>query len=103
MIGRYAMVAAFLLALPGSSLVAQEAPTKQAKPLTVERIFKDHEFEAEGASVQWLPEGGGYTTWEDSKETPGGRDLVQHDPATGTPRGPRAGRAPGPPARERPP
>ena len=24
-----------------------------------------------------------YTTWEDSKETPGGRDLVQHDPATG--------------------
>ncbi len=83
MIGRYAMVAAFLLALPGSFLVAQEAPTKQAKPLTVERIFKDHDFEAEGASVQWLPEGGGYTTWEDSKETPGGRDLVQHDPATG--------------------
>ena len=33
--------------------------------------------------MNWLPEGGGYTTWEDSKDTPARRDLVQHDPATG--------------------
>ena len=33
--------------------------------------------------MRWLPEGHGYTTWEDSKETPGGRDLVRYDPATG--------------------
>jgi dipeptidyl-peptidase-4 len=83
MIGRIAMIAAFLGLLPGSSLIGQEAPKKQAAPLTVERIFKDHEFEAAGASVKWLPEGGGYTTWEDSRETHGGRDLVLHDPAIG--------------------
>jgi dipeptidyl-peptidase-4 len=83
MIGRIAMVTAFLVLLPGSPLVAQEAPKKQAHQLTVERIFKDHEFEADGASVHWLPEGGGYSTWEDSKETPGSRDLIRHDPATG--------------------
>jgi dipeptidyl-peptidase-4 len=81
--GRNAMVATLLILLPGSMLVAQEAPKKQVARLTVERIFKDQEFEAEGASVRWLPEGGGYTTWEDSKEIPGGRDLVQHDAATG--------------------
>ena len=46
--------------------------------------------------MRWLPEGHGYTTWEDSKETPGGRDLVRHDPATGKTRGPRPGRAPDP-------
>ena len=33
--------------------------------------------------MRWVPEGSAYTTWEDSKETPGGRDLVRHDPATG--------------------
>src|SRR5262249_50917236 len=35
------------------------------------------------ASVKWLPDGSCYTTWEDSKDTPGGKDLVRHDPATG--------------------
>lgn len=83
MIGRYAMVATLVLLVSAPPLVAQEAPKPQLAPLTVERIFKDHEFSADGASVKWLPEGGGYTTWEDSKDTPGGKDLVRHDLASG--------------------
>jgi dipeptidyl-peptidase-4 len=80
---RNAMVACLLILSLGPPLAADEPPKKQSSRLTVERIFKAHEFGEEGASVRWLPEGSGYTTWEDSRETPGGRDLVRHDPSTG--------------------
>jgi dipeptidyl-peptidase 4 len=80
--GRNAMVASLYLLFTWAPLVAQEKPKKEPARLTVERIFQAHEFEPEDASVQWLPDGASYTTWEDSKETPGGRDLVLYDPAT---------------------
>src|SRR5262245_48184206 len=83
MIGRTALAASFMIALSGASLIAQEPGKKEPPRLTVERIFQAHDFEAQGASVKWLPDGSCYTTWEDSKDTPGGKDLVRHDPATG--------------------
>jgi dipeptidyl-peptidase-4 len=81
--GRNAMVAFLFIVVLGSPLDAQEKPRKELTRLTVERIFQAREFEAKSASVRWLPDGGMYTTWEDSKETPGGRDLLLHDPGTG--------------------
>jgi dipeptidyl-peptidase-4 len=81
--GRKTLVASLLIVLSGSSLVAQEKGKKEPPRLTIERIFQSHEFDVQGASVKWLPDGSGYTTWEDSKDTPGGRDLVRHDPETG--------------------
>jgi dipeptidyl-peptidase-4 len=77
------LVASCLIVLSGSRLFAQEEAKKGPPRLTIERIFQAHEFEAQGASVKWLPDGSGYMTWEDSKETPGGKDLVRYDPATG--------------------
>ncbi len=77
------IVRSMLLVVLAASSVGQDKPKQPPTALTVDRIFKEHEYEAQGASVKWLPEGSSYTTWEDSKETPGGHDLVQHDPATG--------------------
>ncbi len=77
------IVRSMLFVVLAASSVAQEKPKSAPAALTVDRIFKEHEYEAQGASVKWLPEGSSYTTWEDSKETPGGHDLVEHDPATG--------------------
>jgi dipeptidyl-peptidase-4 len=51
--------------------------------LTVKRIFDSGEFNGEGFSARWMEGGSGYTTFESSKETSGGRDLVRHDPKTG--------------------
>ena len=51
--------------------------------LSVQRIYGSSGFDAESASVRWLDDGSGYTTWESSVRTSGGRDLVRHDPATG--------------------
>lgn len=51
--------------------------------LSVQRIYGSSEFDAESAPVRWLDDGSGYTTWESSVRTSGGRDLVRHDPATG--------------------
>lgn len=82
MIGRHAMIASVLMLVVGTPLIAQEHESNK-KPLTVERIFQQHEFGEEGASLRWLEDGSGYLTWEGSRETPGGQDLVQHDPATG--------------------
>ena len=83
--GRTAMIASVLFVFSATALVAQEKPKTKPEPapLTVERIFRNHEFEAENASLKWEPEGGTYTAWEYSKETPGGRDLILHDPASG--------------------
>ncbi|MHB1560176.1 MAG: S9 family peptidase, partial [Isosphaeraceae bacterium] len=80
--GRHAMLASVLMLVVGTPLIAQEHESNR-KPLTVERIFQQHEFGEEGASIRWLEDSSGYLTWEGSRETPGGQDLVQHDPATG--------------------
>jgi dipeptidyl-peptidase-4 len=81
--GRKTLIVSFLIVMSSTPVLAQEKAKKEPARLTVERVFLAHEFEAQGASVKWLPDGSGYTTWEDSKDTPGGKDLVQHDPATG--------------------
>ncbi len=81
--GRTALVASVLIALSASFLAAQEKAGTERPRLTVERIFQAHEFEAQGTSAKWLPDDSRYTTWEDSKGTLGGKDLVRHDPATG--------------------
>jgi dipeptidyl-peptidase-4 len=81
--GRTAMAALLLASLLAGNPLAQDQSKKEASRLTVERIYRAHDFEAERTSVRWLPNSAGYTTWEDSKDTQGGRDLVQHDPATG--------------------
>ena len=51
--------------------------------LTVKRIFDSGEFGGDGFSARWLEDSSGYTTFESSKESAGGRDLVRHDPKTG--------------------
>jgi dipeptidyl-peptidase-4 len=80
--GRSAIAASMML-LFATPLLAQEPPKKEPVHLTAERIYQAREFEAKGASVRWLEEGKGYTTWEDSKDSAGGKDLVLHDPASG--------------------
>ena len=52
--------------------------------LTLKRIFDSSEFSGDSFSARWLEDASGYTTFESSKETSGGRDLVRHDPKTGT-------------------
>jgi len=53
--------------------------------LTVERIFGRNEFKTESwGPARWLADSSGYTTLEKSPTTPGGRDLVRHDLATGS-------------------
>src|SRR5262245_4679656 len=82
MTGRFAIAISLIIVL-GGPVTAQEKPKKAPARLTAERIYQAREFEAEGASVKWLDDGKGYTTWEDSNETTGGKDLVRHDPASG--------------------
>ena len=53
MIGRHAMIASVLMLVVGTPLIAQEHES-QKKLLTVERIFQQHEFGDEGASIRWL-------------------------------------------------
>jgi dipeptidyl-peptidase-4 len=69
------------------SLLLAAAPAlraQQAEPLTLDRIFASPEFFARGVGqFRWLEEGG-YTTLERSEAVPGGRDIVRHDPATGS-------------------
>ncbi len=51
--------------------------------LTLERIFSQGDFHADGfGPARWLKDGSGYTTLEPSAEGPG-RDLVKYDPASG--------------------
>lgn len=66
-----------------------EAPSK---PLTVERIYKDHEFKSQWLGrIRWLADGSGYTAVEksatkkksdDGKEQSIGRDIVFYNPNT---------------------
>lgn len=43
--------------------------------LTVKRIFDSGEFGGDGFSARWLEDSSGYTTFESSKESSGGRGL----------------------------
>lgn len=52
--------------------------------LSLRRIYGSPEFRPDSlGSVRWLAQGAAYTTLERSRETPGGRDLVRYDVATG--------------------
>ena len=77
------LVACWLgLVLVGTRTGAAADPTN-ASLLTIQRIFNSSEFDGKGFSGSWLEDGSGYATFESSKETKGGRDLVRHDPKTG--------------------
>ncbi len=66
------------------STLSVAAANKTNSPLlTVQRIFGSGEFNGESFSARWMEERSGYTTFESSKETSGGRDLVRHDPKSG--------------------
>ena len=78
--GRLVLVLFTGIALSSPRRSREDAATR----LTVERIFQAARVRAtKYPSVRWLSEGPGYTTLEDSKETPGGQDLVAYDAATG--------------------
>ena len=55
--GRNAMVASSWSSSSGRPWPPRSRRRNKPSRLTVERIFQAHEFEAEGASVRWLPEG----------------------------------------------
>ena len=76
-------MAAVLSALGLLATPAFAAEETNAPLLTLERLFVGSEFGGESASVRWMDEGSGYTTWEKSTGPAGGRDLVRHDAATG--------------------
>ncbi len=58
--------------------------TNQEKGLTLECIFESSEFNGASYSARWMKDGSGYLTWEKSITEGEGRDLVLHDPQTGT-------------------
>jgi len=67
-----------------AALATTQTSAESSMPLSVERIFHDKEFELnEPVSSKWLAEGTSYTTVEKSVSTPDGRDIVQHDSASG--------------------
>ncbi|MCZ6694103.1 MAG: S9 family peptidase [Bacteroidetes bacterium] len=52
--------------------------------LTLERIFKDNEFELnEFGPARWLEDGSGYTTLEASGEFPMAKDIIKYNPKSG--------------------
>jgi dipeptidyl-peptidase 4 len=73
-------------AFVGSMLLGQRAraeePKEDSSKLTLKRIFQSHDLEGKRFSGRWLKEEPGYTTLEKSAETPGGKDIVRHDPDT---------------------
>ncbi|MGI9519245.1 MAG: S9 family peptidase [Pirellulaceae bacterium] len=73
---RFTLIILLMLTLPLPHGLAQQ------DRLTVDRIFADGEFSAEGFSVNWMPEGGSYFVLQDTAEGKG-RDVVLIDPTTG--------------------
>ncbi len=68
-----------LHAKPGDELAKPHAPQ-----LTVARIFDPGEFNGEGFDGHWMPDEPFYTTLEPARENGPGKDLVRHDPASGS-------------------
>lgn len=83
-----------LILMACQSTESELASTNEApsKPLTVERIYKDHEFKSQWLGrIRWLADGSGYTAVEksatkkksdDGKEQGIGRDIVFYNPNT---------------------
>lgn len=66
-----------LLVVCSNLLGKQEDSAK----LTLERIFSSNEFSQERfGQARWLKDGSGYTTLEDSKTLPKGKDIIKYDP-----------------------
>jgi len=69
---------------------SQKHQTSQKNPLTLERIYQDHEFNSDRIGrIRWLKDGSGYTALEKSattkageedKEVSIGKDIVVYDP-----------------------
>ncbi|MBT8381752.1 MAG: S9 family peptidase [Ignavibacteriaceae bacterium] len=52
--------------------------------LTLERIYKDNDFELkEFGPAVWLQDGSGYTTLEESDKFPLAKDIIKYNPKTG--------------------
>jgi len=75
----------FLSTLLISLLLSESFAAEEPNPplLTVKRIYESSDFNGESFSGRWLEDGTGYTTFENSNEISGGRDLVRNDPLTG--------------------
>jgi len=70
-----------LTVLVGAALCGAEE--KDPSLLTVARIFASGEFDAQGFSARWLPDGSGYLKLERSEDSTGGQDIVCYAPGTG--------------------
>lgn len=69
-----------LFLLTCSNLSCKQEDSSQ---LTLERIFSSDEFSQERfGPARWLKDGSGYTTLEDSKTLPKGKDIIKYDPAS---------------------
>jgi dipeptidyl-peptidase-4 len=68
------------LALAGAVASPEAAPLQE----TLRQIFEARSFEAKRfGPARWIDEGAGYTTLEASAETPGAKDLIRYDTASG--------------------
>jgi len=60
------------------------AQTEDKTILTLDRIFKNHEFRSqEFGPMEWFKDGKYYTTLESSNDTTGGMDIVQYETVSG--------------------
>jgi len=52
--------------------------------VTIDRIYKDMEFDSETfGPARWLEDGSGYTTLEKSESVETGQNIIKYDPKTG--------------------
>ena len=70
-----------VMLLGGLGLLADDGTNSPL--LTLRRIYDPGDFNGDDFAARWLKDGPGFTTFESSTNTPGGRDLVRHDPETG--------------------
>ena len=71
--------------LASTSTATGQTPKSEQDPaiLTLDRIYGGSEFGSKGFAGKWSADGGDYTLTEDSKQSPGSRDIVAYDAATG--------------------
>jgi len=74
----------FLCLILQASIIANNwsyAQNNTANHLTLERIYKDKEFEkATFGPVRWLEDGSGYTTLEESPDFSEAKNIIKYDP-----------------------
>ncbi|MFP6763817.1 MAG: DPP IV N-terminal domain-containing protein, partial [Planctomycetaceae bacterium] len=68
-----------LVSADRSGKQADEAAPDKDSLLTVDRIFNGSRFSSQSVSVQWLPDGSGYTTLERAAQS-AARQIVRHQP-----------------------